>query len=329
MKLDYLKRISIETAGYMSLIDSEKHRAFRQLNCANNIHYAVAGENLEMFLNKACFCYLRTCAICWRIKSSKIRNKVFHGVERMLLEYPNLQAIFLTLTVKNCHQSELRNQINQLQKAWNSFKRASDFPAIGYLKTIEVTRPSDCYYAGIYVGRYGTKMIKKIKNLITDFDNKLWYEYFTEEVHPHIHALLIVEHSYFANMIDHLGWVARWKLAAKLDYKPVVDVRRVYSESEKGLTNAIFEVSKYALKPSDMRGLSGVFILRQLHGLKLFSVGGILKQYIKEATINKIDTTGKSGEEFHQEGFPLEYHWSTTNEEYQITKLADMEWELA
>jgi hypothetical protein len=37
-----------------------------------------------------------------------------------------------------------------------------------------------------------------------------------------------------------------------LDYRPVVNIRSCYSKEGKGLKNAVYEATKYVLKPLDM-----------------------------------------------------------------------------
>jgi plasmid rolling circle replication initiator protein Rep len=92
------------------------------------------------------------------------------------------------------------------------------------------------------------------------------YEKFTW--HPHLHCLCFVPKEYFSkdnkNYISQAELTEYWGKACKLDYKPIVDIRRVYDKSsqkerisfddnKKGssisLSGAIFETAKYCVKP--------------------------------------------------------------------------------
>jgi plasmid rolling circle replication initiator protein Rep len=67
--------------------------------------------------------------------------------------------------------------------------------------------------------------------------------------HPHFHCILAVNKTYFKNeeYIQKSDWTSFWRKAMRLDYDPVVDVRRVKGNTAK----AVAEVSKYAVKDSD------------------------------------------------------------------------------
>ncbi len=330
MKLDYLKQTSIQLAGHMALIDSERLHATRQINCATFLHYAVERGTLEMYLNQANFCNQRSCPVCqWR-RSVKLRLKLFTGIRQLLSDRSDLVGIFLTLTVKNCHQSDLRWTLRAMESGWAALRHRADFPALGYLKSVEVSRPHDCYYGGQYLGRLGSKRIKEINGL-EGFKKALWQEFFCEQVHPHFHVLMLVDKSYFSptSYIDHLGWVTRWRMAMRLDYSPVVDIRRIYSEPGAGIDSAIFEASKYMIKPSDLSDALAPFVLRQFYGLKLVSTGGILSSYLRNSEVDEILRTGQSGDEFYQFGVPLHFLWNEQVGAYEMVKLGRSRWRLS
>jgi len=332
MKLNYLKKISLATAQQMRRLQSERIHAFKQFSCATFLHYVVEAESWQMFLNRANFCKQRSCYVCqWR-SSVKLRLKLFPALQRLTADYPDKHFIFLTLTVRNCHQSDLRRTLALMQSGWNRLVRRTDFPAIGYLNSVELTRPRDCFYGGVYLGRFGSKSIKNWQDLLKQqgaWNPQLWAEYLTEEVHPHFHALMMVDESYFENThyIDTPGWSTRWRLAMKLNYSPIVDIRRVYSSGrEDGINKAVFEATKYALKPSDITDAFAPFIFRQLHGLRLVRLAGLLADYANQSDIDQIMETGESGEEVRHFGVPLHYFWSE-DERYDLGRLGHIYFE--
>ena len=136
---------------------------------------------------------------------------------------PKAKFIFLTLTVKNVVGEELSAELSRLTKSFDRlFKRAKVKKAvIGYLRAIEVT-----------------------------------YNAERDDYHPHIHVLLMVKASYFGGdyYISQDEWTAMWQQSAKLDYKPIVDVRKVKpnqrkAKNEMDLRGAIVETAKYPTKP--------------------------------------------------------------------------------
>lgn len=326
MKLNYLKRISLATARQMKLLQTERKRAFKQLNCATFLHYVVDAETWQMFLNYANFCNQRSCSVCQLRRSVKLRLKLFPALHRLMVDYPDKHFIFLTLTVKNCHQSDLRRTLALMQSGWHRLSGRSDFPAIGYLNSVELTRPRDCFYKGFYLGRFGTKLVNRWQSLLKQqgiWQSQLWSEYFTEDVHPHFHVLMMVDASYFEDSyIDHFGWVTRWRLAMKLDYSPVVDIRRVYGQGHQAIQQAVFEVTKYVVKTNDITDTFAALVFRQLHGLKLIKLAGLLADYAKQSDIDQIIETGESGQEVRQFGVPLHYVWND-DVKYELARLGN------
>lgn len=322
MKLDYLKQASTQTALWIAEIEGDQSkRAIRQLSCASQLEYALEKGTLEMYLNKANFCNNRECSICnWR-KSSKKRIRVFPGIKRYIEDF-SVVPILLTLTVKNCHYSDLRHLIlRQMQPGWQRLQQRQIFPAFGWLKSLEVTRPKHCYCQGKLIGTFGSRQIKNMINS-GEFDVDHWREEFSEECHPHYHVLIFVDDDYFlpGNYLPQLEWVSQWKSALRVEYNPVVDIRKIYPDNG-SLDKAILETTKYCLKPNDMVDSMAPYIFRQLHGLRLNSVGGELRRYINEGDLSRIDKSGVAGNEFHQDGVLLKYEWDAEREGYFISEL--------
>ncbi len=327
MKLNYLKYKSLLVAQNLSRIESEKVHARTQLSCGNVLRYSVTPGTLEMHFKRASWCRLRSCPTCNWVRAIKRRVKVFGAIEALTADIPTVKFAFLTLTVKNCHQSELRNQVRLMEQGWRRFFTRNGFPALGFLKALEVTRPRDCFYRGQYLGRFGYKVaiqwLDALKQL-PDWNPEGWRDFACEECHPHFHVLLALPESYrpgSSDWLDHLDWVTRWKLCMKLSYRPVVDIRSCYSKEGNGLKNAVYEATKYVLKPLDMLDRLAPFIFRQLHGVALTSVGGLFRNYLSDELLQKIDEEMANGEEFQQNGVLLEYQWG--GDQYWISRIAN------
>jgi hypothetical protein len=117
--------------------------------------------------------------------------------------------------------------------------------------------------------------------------------------HPHIHALLMVPASYFSHgYIKQSEWQKQWMMAARLDYPPVVDVRRTYVSKDRddGRSTeaaAIWEAAKYLAKASEIQNIaSQVDVLHeQLAHVRLYAVSHGLRQFVRSDQIDSVEMT--------------------------------------
>ncbi len=322
MKQNYLKALSLAACDNLIEIDSEADHAARQFRCAEFFHYAISSDDLSMRLNRSNFCGLRSCPLCCYVKSTKWRIRLFQGFPSLLANYPESSFLLLTLTVKNCHFAQLRSQVRSMEDGWRRLTHLRRFPGIGYLKSLEVTRPRDCFYAGQFVGRMGSKLAKKwLAHLRTQsgYRSGLWREFPCEEVHPHLHIFLMVDAGYFQpeNYLDNFAWRSLWKKAARLDYDPVIDIRKIHD-----VAGGIFEASKYCVKSQDMVDIIGCLTIRQLHGLRLLSIGGAFNDHFSQSAMDAIAESGDMGDEEKQLGVPCHYEWDGFK--YRLTRLGEL-----
>lgn len=193
--------------------------ANRMNSCADRLTFVKDWQNEKnpgkLRLATAYFCRARLCPVCqWR-RSLKMGGQTAAAVQWIDRHEPK-RYVLLTLTVRNCRPEQLAQTLNQLQGGWQRLmQRKQVSNAVkGFVRAVEIT--------------YNRK---------------------ENTFHPHIHALLAVNPSYFddsRSYISHDKWLALWRDAARLDYDPSVDVRRT-----KGDGGAIAEVTKYATKPAD------------------------------------------------------------------------------
>jgi plasmid rolling circle replication initiator protein Rep len=322
MKQNHLKTLSLKACDNLVEIDSEAEHAVRQFRCAEFFHYAISPDDLSMRLNRSNFCGLRSCPLCCWIKSAKWRIRLFQGLPRLLADYSSANFLLLTLTVKNCHFAQLRSQIRSMEDGWRRISHLRRFPALGFLKSLEITRPRDCFYGGQFIGRMGNKLAQKWKKLLRTQPNyrpELWDEFSCEEVHPHFHVFMMVDENYFRpeNYLDNFAWRSMWRRAALLDYQPVVDIRKI-----RDIEGGIFEASKYCLKSSDMVDSIGCLTVRQLHNVRLLSIGGAFNDYFSQTAMDAIAESGDMGDEQRQTGVPCHYEWDGAR--YRLTRLGEI-----
>jgi hypothetical protein len=109
-----------------------------------------------------------------------------------------------------------------------------------------------------------------------------------------MHCLLLVRPSYWSrDYVKQLRWQQDWMSAAKLDYAPVVDVRRAKAKpSDEHLHGvapvaAVIEAAKYATKATDLLQLGDALpaFHHEMKGLRLYGISKSLQRYISAADV--------------------------------------------
>jgi plasmid rolling circle replication initiator protein Rep len=205
-------------------------------------------------LREAHFCKVRLCPLCQVRRQLMHQSRFFKALPRLQADFPKARWIFLSLTLRNCPVSSLRETLQAMNKAWNRLRLRPEFkPIIGWVKLVELTYSSSP----------------------------------TGDTHPHFHALLMVPPSMFAkNYVSQARWSELWKSTLRIDYTPIVDVRTVRPQpghEESALASAVKETFKYSVKSSDMTAHPEWFIelTNQIQHLRFISAGGILKKLMK------------------------------------------------
>ena len=241
----------------------------------------------QLKLRTARFCRVRTCMVCaWR-RSLMYKARAFKALPKVLADYPTARYLFVTLTLKNCPVHELRTSILHLNGSFRRLAKLKHFPAVGYLKTVEVTR-----------GR-------------------------RDDAHPHLHILMMVKPSYFSHgYVRKKEWCAWWKRAAKVDYVPIIDVQAIKADdSPLGL---LAEVVKYQTKPNDLIFSDRAWFLeytRQVHRTNAFALGGVFKDYFKELekkeTIEEMISGNETVDQEIDEG-EIFFGWQRSQKKYKM-----------
>ena len=231
--------------------------------CSPSLGFGLSADldtgEAKLKLLTAKFCRVKHCPVCqWR-RSLMWKARFYSSLPQVLEIYPKAEWVFLTLTVRNCEIGDLKSQLQALNKAWNRFTQRTTFAGVdGWIRSTEITK-----------GRDGT-------------------------AHPHFHVLLMVGPSYFKkNYTSKAAWAEAWKTCARLDYDPVVDVRKVRAKkadidrhgSKVGaLAAAAAEVLKYTVKPSDLLSDREWFLelVRQTFRSRAIATGGALKEVLRQ-----------------------------------------------
>ena len=96
------------------------------------------------------------------------------------------------------------------------------------------------------------------------------------------------------NYISQDEWTELWKKSAKLDYRPIVDVRSIKPKNEKtsDIRSAILETAKYPVKPMELNSDSAKVVddlQKGLYRKRQIAFGGPFKQIKKELELDDIE----------------------------------------
>lgn len=256
--------------------------------CADLLEFKLSPDQFEgvyrLKLSGARFCRVRTCPICqWR-RSLMWKAKACKVLPRIVKDYPKHRWLFLTLTLKNCDITELRQTIDLMHKSFKRMTKLKNWNIDGWIKSTEVTRGKD------------------------------------GSAHPHFHCLLMVPASYFKgeNYISQQKWTELWQHSLRIDYKPIVHVKAIAKEHNP--VSIVPEILKYQVKESDLVKDRQWFLelTRQLHKTRAVAVGGILKDYLQELEKEPEDLIGEAEEPNSVDEGSLYFGWKPSQRKYRM-----------
>jgi len=297
---DKFKRESPKKVSSLKLSES-LHRqglhkkANRVYWCAHEWIFAIDTVTGEEKLHDVNFCRERLCPMCAYRRSKKIFRQVSDVMNEIEKNSPQLVPVFLTLTLKSCSGKALIETLDIIFQGWYRMTKHRKIQRIvpGWFRALEVT--------------YNKK------------DNSF---------HPHIHAILLVDKTYFTSK-DYMqtsDWVQMWRKSLRINYDPVCDIRKV----KKDKNNAVAEVAKYTVKDNEYitsdeeltDKLVGI-LNKALKSRRLFSFGGLMKETSKNLGIK--DNKVGDGDLVHIDGEQMRsdidyilrtYRWNMGLSEY-------------
>ncbi|MFR0608802.1 protein rep [Limosilactobacillus balticus] len=240
-------------AEYLEVLKFKK--ANRVKDCGNVLKFAKTNDGMKLY--QTWFCHSRLCPLCsWRrsLKNSYELQKILDEANK---KFPNAVYLFLTLTEENSKIGELKENLKTMNSSIRrlmQYKKVSKH-LIGYVRSSEITV------------------------------NRKNYTF-----HPHVHILLMVKSSYFnsKSYLTSVDWSKLWRRARKLDYDPVISIKKIRARSRRGqsaLVSSAKEVSKYQVKDTDYitnDESSDLIVLdeleKSLQGTRQLSFGGLLKE---------------------------------------------------
>jgi hypothetical protein len=305
------------------------HTAADLQRCAERLGVELRyteGDQLAQRVTSAHFCHHRMCPVCsWR-KVQAWRRRLIPGFEQFHQAHPKHRPLFLTLTVRNCRLEELAPALGDLHAAWARMTKRRGFPTSYWLRRTEITigrpaigddgapniAPQRINMSAAQFSHATENGLSKIK-LKGSQPSAVAASVATQKryavreglpagselsggawLHPHIHALLMVPARYFtADYIRQEQWRQWWMESARLDYAPVVDIRRGYVRGtnisdHRASVAAAIEAAKYISKASDVAALGPdlVDLERQLKGARMIAVSRALGAYVRPDAID-------------------------------------------
>jgi plasmid rolling circle replication initiator protein Rep len=280
---------------------TERHHRYaeRVTNCAQVLEFAYARDPpkknapARLKLKNTWFCRVRHCPVCqWR-RSLCWQAKVYQALPHLMKDYPRVRFLFMTLTIKNCPITKLRETLDVLRRGWVRMTQLKTWPAVGWVRAVEITR-----------GRDGS-------------------------AHPHYHCLLVVHPGYFqSGYLSQAEWVELWRQCLRINYRPILDIRVVVPDHKPerriapgptDIWGAVVEILKYSVKPSDMVKDHKWFLtlVDQVWKTKAVAVGGILKKYIKERKREDLITEMDGNAQLEEESEQLFFQWKQNARRYK------------
>ncbi|QGV17965.1 Replication protein [Lacticaseibacillus paracasei subsp. paracasei] len=260
------RKIACQMYGkYVTKLNYKK--ATRVVECGETLRFASSGSDLKLF--QAWFCHSRLCPMCnWR-RARKQSYQLSLIINEALGKNPSGVFLFLTLTEKNATASTLKAELKKMNASFYrlfQYKKTSK-NLLGYVRSTEITF------------------------------NETHHTY-----HQHAHVLLLMKSTYFRdsqNYITQAEWSRLWKHARKLNYEPVVNVKRVrpnVRRRDTSLAASAREVAKYQVKSTDYltgnegRDLKVVDTLENaLNHTRQLSFGGVLKDIRQKLKLDDLD----------------------------------------
>jgi plasmid rolling circle replication initiator protein Rep len=307
--------------------------AERMLNCSPHLNFRVftdftpEGVISKVSIENARWCRCRHCPMCQLAKSRKQRALLFKSFAAADLSME--KYTFLTLTQNNVPLNQLRVTLKNMGKAWDKLYKRRTFPSVGFLRSFEVTMQRQ---------RMPWDTKKNTGSPVRSEDGQLM-------AHPHFHILLDMEEDYFTRSFKKTEWFSsEWRSALKVDYNPIVHIRKIRAGSDGDFTKALLETCKYTVKPVDFvddvkepkmsnpkhqslankifsqakpHGADWLYgVTEQLDGLRSYATGGTIKQICNIEELEQIEDTGSSNNEQSQLGRLIRGVWNDTRKRF-------------
>lgn len=250
----------MQVLAYERIMHAKRHHSAKQVarvhDCRHMIVLAADSKGKHRTVLRTDSCSWRYCPICEAQRAAERATK-FGGIMQAATVIDGVQWIFATLTVPNVSGHRLAGAIKGLQEAWRRISRRTDLKRL-----------------------FGTGTIKKLE---------VTYNHQLRSFHPHLHILCAVKPSYFRDVVNREELLAAWQ-----DATGNRKITQVNISAANDPETAADELGKYVAKAEDYLASQAVFDVfdEALHGVRMFSLSGICKQYGNAYEVDKELSTG-------------------------------------
>nr|WP_010890163.1 protein rep [Limosilactobacillus reuteri]AAA64571.1 Rep [Limosilactobacillus reuteri subsp. rodentium] len=254
------KLANLTYSQYLEVLNFKK--AHNVSKCGEVLQFAKTDNGLKLY--QTWFCHSRLCPLCsWR-RSMKNSYELRQILDTAYKKDPSAIFLFLTLTEESSKLGELRKNLTSMNRSIYRLFQYKDVKKdlLGYVRSTEITVNRDSL-----------------------------------TFHQHVHILLMVKSSYFSkgHYLTQENWSQLWKRARKLDYKPIVNIKKIRaSKKDNSLIASAKEVSKYQVKDydyitDDEKGDLVVVdeLEHALAGTRQLSFAGLLKEIHHELLLDE------------------------------------------
>lgn len=316
-KKDLLRKLTEYAKGVFTPKTLERVKT-----CGDFMQHLTTFDMSVKKVHRSSSCGNRFCPICTWNKAKKDAVMI-STVMKAIREEKEQEFIFLTLTAPNVTGDELKNEIDQFNKAFKKlFDRRNVKKVInGYIRKLEITYNKERFVTE-EMYRNATAYFDT-RNLSVGDNNPNYNTY-----HPHFHVVMAVNKSYFTSRdyINQSQWLAMWQECMDDMNITQVDIRKVRS-SEKSENGAILEVAKYSAKGNELYHSQDVFEIfyKALKGRQLITFNGLFKEYVKKFKNKELEQYQQKDETAYTH--LLTSIWQTSKYENMLRELTVEEFE--
>ena len=277
--------------------ETYRKRGWRMKECSRFINISVCPDCGRSIASSATLCRDRVCPTCaWRLSAKQSAEMV--QALAFINDIEDYDALFLTLTVRNCDETQLSPTLEMMSKAWNKMLARSKNRRLikGTARSVEVT--------------YNAK---------------------AKTFHPHYHIIMLVEKD--ERTVSELSsyFNKEWQTATNNTYQPITDLRRIenstlleYDKKDAEFyKKAILETFKYTIKDdslADMPLSSFRYYVDGIQGKRLVAYTGIIKEARKQLDYNdelEDETEALKCPDCNADMLSAIYEWSFSEKTYK------------
>jgi Plasmid rolling circle replication initiator protein and truncated derivatives len=299
-------------------------------NCSTWFRYETDKSWSKHKLNRSNRCKHKYCPQCARVQALKRTLEAQYLMTKLFEN--NYDFLFLTLTLRNCNADEIKQTMDNMNKAVNQrFLKYKEIKEAfhGNIRKFELTYNPYLYRKNKLVLKNGKKVVDENK----------------KPFNPHIHMIIAVKKSYFGKRyIKQHRLRELWQRALDVDYLPMVNIKKVklrtiddlteleqehaeYTNEEfekQRLIDGAFEIGKYMAKSTDYLISDRMFHIfyENLFKRRNWTVSGIFRQLKKEAKENEVEILKEMLDKEIDFIHIVEYNYNNNDSNYYMTRLS-------